>query len=296
MNELATPEVAQLLDNPGIRLAPQDRRRYVILPRTVQARPDLSPGAKIVWCALLSTTDYHEDGPIIAHASVATIMARSGLPERTVQRHLKELASKKLTRRIIAGNQPLAKFELLPLARGANAAPRTPVQGANTAGGGANLAGGGCQNGTHHNTRTPNTRTPTPHSAPKALQKPNGKPPPDDPAVLSVSATLLETGISPTVAKRLARRYSQERIERQLDGLRQAQRLGDVANPPGWLRRAIEEDWPPPGNDHAPAHVRAQVADQEQHVNDQARTGEPMSFGNILRKAMTPPDQEAPNG
>lgn len=296
MNELATREVAQLLDNPGLRLAPHDRRRYVILPRTVQARPDLHPGAKIVWCALLSAVDYHEDGPVIAHASVATIMARTGLPERTVQRHLKELARKRLLRRIMAGGKPLAKFELLPIPEGARVAPRTSVQGAKSAGGGANLAPSGCQNGTHHNTRTPNTRTPTPHTASKAQLNGTSKPPADSPAVLSVSATLVDAGISPKVAKRLARRYPQERIERQLDGLRTAQRLGEVNNPPGWLRRAIEEDWPPPGKDHPPAHVREQLPPQVNGHDPAPGTNGIMSLGDIVRKALTPPPQEGKHG
>jgi len=61
---------------------------------------------------------------------------------------------------------------------------------------------------------------------------------------MTALAQQLAAVLSPEVARRLAARYP-ERVRRQLVHYRWAERQGR-ARGPGWLVRAIEEDWPPP--------------------------------------------------
>ena len=64
-----------------------------------------------------------------------------------------------------------------------------------------------------------------------------------EPAVGSLAGEL--TGIlAPEVAARLAERYP-GRVQTQLAHYRWAERMGRVRGP-GWLVRAIEQDWSPP--------------------------------------------------
>jgi hypothetical protein len=91
-------------------------------------------------------------------------------------------------------------------------------------------------------------------------------------AQTAVVVALTQQGISEKIARNLVERYSQKRIAEKLDYLAflQQERPATVANPRGWLRKAIEEDYGPPDG-YLTAAERARQADAtaEQHERQQ---------------------------
>jgi hypothetical protein len=82
-----------------------------------------------------------------------------------------------------------------------------------------------------------------------------------------VVVALTSLGISKKVAQRLAGHYSELRIREKIDFLHylQASQPEKVANPCGWLRKAIEDDFGQPDGYQTPAErVQAQAERQRQ--------------------------------
>jgi hypothetical protein len=81
----------------------------------------------------------------------------------------------------------------------------------------------------------------------------------------SVVVALATQGIAEKVAKRLADRYSRERVDEKIEYLEflQEEQPEKVQNPRGWLRRAIEENYGPPDGFVSQAERARLVAEQE---------------------------------
>jgi hypothetical protein len=93
------------------------------------------------------------------------------------------------------------------------------------------------------------------------------------PAQNNVVVALTEHGISAGVAKRLMKSYSRERIEEKMAFLDYLKRHSPqkVANPQGWLRKAIEEDYAAPEGYRTPEELAAEAIAAQQWEEEQQR-------------------------
>jgi chemotaxis protein histidine kinase CheA len=91
------------------------------------------------------------------------------------------------------------------------------------------------------------------------------------PAQNDVVVALTEQGISAGVAKRLVKNYSHERIEEKMAFLDYLQTHSPekVANPQGWLRKAIEEDYAAPEGYKTPEELAAEAIAAQQWEEEQ---------------------------
>lgn len=104
-----------------------------------------------------------------------------------------------------------------------------------------------------------------------------------------VVALLTERGLSEKLARRFSQEYEQSHIEQKVYYLDYLLNVHPkrVANPRGWLRRAIEEDYGPPDGYKTPAELEAEVATkqaQEEAENAQKRLFEQQEAQRLLEK------------
>lgn len=91
-----------------------------------------------------------------------------------------------------------------------------------------------------------------------------------------VVVALTDLGISKSVSKRLARRYSRERVFEKIDFLAFVQERDPekIKNPRGWLRTAIEKNYGPPDGYKPKAQREAEAAQERREAEQAAREQE----------------------
>lgn len=90
----------------------------------------------------------------------------------------------------------------------------------------------------------------------------------------AVVAGLIQVGVTPAVARGLARMHPEARIREKLEILGYLQSIGNplvIKNPPGWVRMAIEQDYYPPAHYLATKDSTRKREEARRRVTDAAQ-------------------------
>jgi hypothetical protein len=262
--------MAKGTDQPPARLEIVDRERrfpFIQVERAIMRAKGLSDRAKILYCLLL---DYAWQANQ-CFPGQQRLAADLGASVDTVQRALAELKQWRLIDWKQRGLNRPNVYYILPLDGNPRLALETPatrletapvrfpesaaVRFQDTAAVRNYKDSGDKDSEQQHTTSVPVTS--------------NGHAPPTSERVV-VENSLTERGVSPRAARTLAQKHPPDRIREQIAVFDWLQRQASPLigkSPPGWLRRAIEEDWqPPPEYEQArDAELRRRERNQQEH-------------------------------